>query len=377
MSELVKRRISITQNIVGICRYLRTKGYAITITEEKDALLALQLCPPISESVYLDTLRACLSKTEYQFRKFDEFYKDYIFELKKAVDAKEKRVQERKQQVTRAKPPSLESLKSWLFNKPSQQQDLKAAYSDIESLITKDFALMNGDEIDLIKRLLQKIAAQVLRKESRIRKISKREKHLDLKLTLSNSLRRGGELDRFIFSQRKIKKLRLVLLCDVSQSMDLYSQFFIQFMYAFHQADDRINTYVFSTALHDTTGIFQNYNFHDALQEITQRIPHWSGGTRIGQCLDEFVSEYSHTALDKKTIVMVLSDGWDKGEPELLAEAMRKIRSRSRKIIWLNPLAGHTEFQPEAIGLQSAWPYIHDFYAAHNLASLKKVAHQL
>jgi len=110
---------------------------------------------------------------------------------------------------------------------------------------------------------------------------------------------------------------------------------------------------------------------------ISERVPHWSGGTTIGSCLQDFTTNYGHGMLDKKTIVLILSDGWDTGEPDVMKEAMKTIYKKSKKVIWLNPLAGSPDFSPESMGMKTALPYIDVLASAHNLESLKGVLQQL
>ena len=190
-------------------------------------------------------------------------------------------------------------------------------------------------------------------------------------------MRKGGEIQQLVFSEKKNRKLKLVLLCDVSRSMDLYSRFFIHLIYAFQNAYDKIETLVFSTALHRVSEILDNNEFDKAFRTISERVPHWSGGTTIGSCLQDFSQNYGHGMLDKKTIVLILSDGWDTGEPEVMKEAMKTIYKKSKKVIWLNPLAGNPDFTPESIGMQTALPYIDILASAHNLESLTTVLQQL
>jgi len=192
-----------------------------------------------------------------------------------------------------------------------------------------------------------------------------------MRMTLRSNLRSGLEINQVVFSKLKERRLKLILICDVSKSMDLYSRFFIQLMYAFHQGADRLETFVFSTALHRITDLLDNHPFDEAFEMISDRVPQWSGGTKIGFCINRFYEEYGHRLLDRKTKVMILSDGWDTGDSTHLVEAMKSIYKSARSVIWLNPLAGHQDFKPEVIGLKSALPYINRLQAAHNLSSLR------
>ena len=175
----------------------------------------------------------------------------------------------------------------------------------------------------------------------------------------------------------KEKHLNIVLLCDVSKSMDIYSKFFIHMIYAFQNAYDKIDTFVFSTSIFNISDILQQHPWNKAFDIISERIPQWSGGTKIGSCLSDFHHNFGHRLLTKKTIVMILSDGWDTGEQDQLKDSISQIYKSCRKLIWLNPLSGNKDFSPEVIGLRTALPYIDQFAPAHNLQSLKDVIRTL
>ena len=230
---------------------------------------------------------------------------------------------------------------------------------------------MTEEELRLIRRLLQKLARQLAHRKSRLTRPSKKRKVLDLKRTFRASMRRGGNWTQMVFSEKKDQKLRLVLLCDVSKSMDLYSRFFVHLIYAFQNAYDKIETFVFSTAIHRVTEILDYHEFTRAFEIISERVPQWSGGTRIGSCFQQFLKQHAWRLLNKKTTVLILSDGWDTGEPQALEAAMRRIQKSSKKVIWLNPLAGNPNYSPEVTGMKTALPFVDVFATAHNLESLK------
>ena len=373
MDSLITRQTSLTGNIILLSRYLRSKGYNISSSEESDAMRALNAINLKSEYQYWNTLRAVFSKNKYQYEHFEDHFKTYQHDLKKAVDSKVKSLEGDKKKPVKSKLPSIEALKSWLYNQPQNEEMQMSSFSNVEVLTKKDFAEMDQDEMRLILQILQKLAAKILRKKSRSKKKSRRHRHIDLRQTLRQNLRSGTDVNDIIWSEKKIKKLKLVLLCDVSRSMDLYSRFFIQMIYAFHKGSDRIETFVFSTALHQVTDLLAHHDYDTAFDMISERVPQWSGGTKIGTCLDRFVTDHGHHMLDRKTVTIVLSDGWDTGESSLMKDAMKSIYRSSRKVLWLNPLAGHPDFEPEVIGLKNVLPYINGLHAAHNLDSLKKV----
>ena len=374
MQNLIERQTELSGNIVLLCRFLRKKGFPVSVIEEADALSALSLLSVRREKEFKEALKIVLSKNQYQFKKFDGYYHEFWDQLSKAVDSKTKENLERKNKRSEAKQQEIrfDSLKNWLNLKPSEEEKAVSSYSDFEALTKKNFSDLNEEEMQLMMRLLEKLARSVAHQKSRLRKVSKKRNKIDLKRTIRLSMRKGGDIQKLVYSERKEKKLKLVLLCDVSKSMDLYSRFFVHLIYAFQNAYDKIETFVFSTALHRVTAILDNYEFDKAFDIISDRVPHWSGGTTIGSCLQDFVSEYEHSLLDKKTIVFILSDGWDTGEPIVMKDAMKAIYKTSRKVIWLNPLGGSANFSPDALGMKTALPYIDLLASAHNLESLKQ-----
>jgi len=376
---LIKHQTSISGNLVLLCRFLRKKGFPLSATEEADALEAITHLPIDKEKYFKQALKAILSKNQYQYNKFDGYYEEFWTQLSKASDSKVKEKQEQKDKKTKAQQQDarFDSLKNWLNLSASEEEKEVSTFSDLEVLIKKNFADLSEDEMKLMMRLLKRLAKKVAHQKSRLRKTSKKHKKLDLKRTIRLNMRKGGDIQQLVYSDLKDKKLKLVLLCDVSKSMDLYSRFFVHLIYAFQNAYDKIETFVFSTALHRVSTILDNQEFEKAFDTISDRVPHWSGGTTIGSCLQDFVADFGNGMLDKKTIVLILSDGWDTGEPEIIKSAMRSIYKKSRKVIWLNPLAGSPDFAPEAIGMKTALPYIDVLAPAHNLESLKWALQQI
>ncbi len=341
--------------------------------EEADALRAISELSIHKESDFKQALKAILTKNRYQFEKFDTLYAEFWKQLDKATDSKTKEEPIQKNERSKAQKQQVrfESLKDWLNLNPSEEQKDMATFSDLEVLTKKDFRDLSEDEMQLMMRLLKRLARKMAHQKSRLRKSTKKRKRLDLKRTIRLNLRKGGDIQQLVFSEKKEKKLKLVLLCDVSKSMELYSRFFVHLIYAFHNAYDKIETFVFSTALHRVSDILDNQEFGKAFDTISERVPHWAGGTTIGSCLRDFERDYGHGMLNKKTIVLILSDGWDTGNAETIQAAMKSIYKKSRRVIWLNPLAGNPNFSPDAMGMKSALPYIDILASAHNLESLK------
>ncbi|MCO6491374.1 MAG: VWA domain-containing protein [Phaeodactylibacter sp.] len=378
--ELIRRQASLSANIVAFCRFLRQKGYTIGPQEEADALRALEVLAPFGSPGNLQLcLKATLARTLPQQLLFDELYAHYWRELEKAVDSKIKEGAAEKKTAGkgRQQQPAVQSIKNWLQGSQARETEETAAFSTHEAMGRKDFSAFREDDLWEVTRLIHRIARSLALRQSRRRKRSRRPLQLDLRRTLRLNMRRGGEILDLAYYEPARNKRQVVLLCDVSKSMDLYSRFLIQFVYAFQNACRRIETFVFSTSLYRVTNRLRQRDFGIALEELSGAVPGWSGGTRIGESLHEFCQAYAGRLLNNRTVVIIMSDGWDTGNTELLAESMRAIQRKAARVIWLNPLAGSAGYQPSTLGLQAAMPYIDIFAPAHNVESLRDLYRHL
>jgi uncharacterized protein with von Willebrand factor type A (vWA) domain len=246
--------------------------------------------------------------------------------------------------------------------------------SEMEALVTRDFSTFSADQLDELLRLTVQIARRLARRVSRRRRPVRRRGRVDLRRTLRANLTRG-EIIELRYRQRKRRKVRLVLLCDVSGSMDLYSRFLLQFLFALQHVFARVETFTFSVHLTRVTDHLRARSYRQVLRRL-QELRDWSGGTRIGESLAEFNRHWSHL-VDRRTIVILLSDGWDTGDPEALATELLRIKRRAGRVIWLNPLLGNPSYQPLTRGMAAALPLVDHFAAAHNLAALRELADRL
>ena len=270
------------------------------------------------------------------------------------------------------------ALDTWGDDDDEGQQDGEPlgvpAVSDKESLVGQDFATFAPDQLDEVLRLTILIARRLARRISRRRRPVRRRGRVDLRRTLRANLTRADLID-LRFRARKPKKTKLVLLCDVSGSMDLYSRFLLQFLFAVQSVFRRVETFTFSTRLTRITEHLRSRSYRQVLRRLGE-VRDWSGGTRIGESLAEFNREWGRI-IDRRTIVIVLSDGWDTGDPEVLSTEMLRIKRRAARVIWLNPLLGNPSYEPLTRGMAAALPLVDHFAPAHNLASLRDLAQRL
>jgi uncharacterized protein with von Willebrand factor type A (vWA) domain len=246
--------------------------------------------------------------------------------------------------------------------------------SDREAMVGQDFSTFSSDQLEEVYRLTLQIARRLARRLGRRRRPVARRGRVDLRRTLRANLSRGDFIE-LKYRRRKPRKVRLVLLCDVSGSMDLYSRFLLQFLFAMQNVFGRVETFTFSTRLTRVTEYLRGRSYRQVLQRLRE-VQDWSAGTRIGESVAQFNRQWSHL-VDRHTIVIVLSDGWDTGQPELLAHELLRIKRRAGRLIWLNPLLGNAAYEPLTRGMAAALPLLDHFAAAHNLAALRDLTRHL
>ena len=381
-------RGELSANVVGFCRLLRREGAGPGAAEAADALLALERVDLGTEPQFYQALRTCLAKSLKEQEIFDSVFDSYwkVWDragelLRGQGETREEEEEENREIRNPCGPeqqPALRAVTAWLKGeKKTGDEEPAPGYSPFEVMARRDFAGFRADELEEMGRLVALIARILARRFNRRYRDSSRRGRLDLRRTLRRNLRRGGELVDLSFRQRRRRRLKLVLLCDVSRSMDLYSSFLIQFVFAFQLACRRVETFVFSTTLRRVTDTLDNEDLDEVLAALSRQVPQWSGGTRIGASLRTFLDGYGDGLLDKQTAVILLSDGWDTGDIGMLREAMREIHRRSLAVIWLNPLLGSEEYRPDTRGMRAALPHVDLFAPAHNAASLKELASAL
>jgi uncharacterized protein len=371
---LLQRQTSLSANVVQFCRYLRTEGFRIAAAEEADALRTIEILEPYQEKTQLClALKTILARSREQAERFDELFDYYFKQLEKAVDSKV--AEQEKQKDFKPKNNAEQqfiALRNWLHGNNAQDEEItQHTYSANTVLGKKDFAHLTEEEMQAVFELIQMLARRLAQQHNRRYKKDKNG-ILDLRRTLRQNLRQGGEMLELLTKKRQKQRVQLVLICDVSKSMELYSRFLLQFAYAFQQVFKRIETFVFSTELIKTSEILRGCDFSKMLIELSENVPNWSGGTRIGESLRQFTEQHQR-CLTSKTIVLIMSDGWDTGEVDVLGNAMQAIHKKAKKVIWLNPLAGNPNYEPNTACMEKAMPYIDVLSAGHSVESIKNL----
>jgi hypothetical protein len=251
---------------------------------------------------------------------------------------------------------------------------LQATWSAHEVLRHKDFAALEGDELRQVERLLADLAWRVPQRLTRRRRAG-RGTRLDLRGALRASLRRGGEVLERPATRPRLKPRPLVVLADVSGSMERYTRLLLLFMYGLTAGvSARVEAFVFSTRLTRVTRALRSGAVAPALAEVARAVP---GGTRIGDALRAFNFGWARRVLGGGSVVLLVSDGWDRGDPQVLAREMARLRRGCARLVWLNPLLGSPGYEPLARGMQAALPHLDDFLPVHNLSSVEDLARRL
>ena len=253
------------------------------------------------------------------------------------------------------------------------QEDDPIAYSVEDVLTQKDFSEFTEEDMERARQIVAKLAALLATRLSRRKVMSKKGRTINFRRSWRKSLAHGGEPIELMRKQQKIKKTKILLLCDVSGSMDCYSKFLIQFIYGMQQELREVEVAVFSTHLTDITGLLRRKGLAEGLNEVANTVPDWSGGTKIGESLLTFCRQFASSFSAYRSVVILISDGWDRGDVDLLRHSMEMLHRHAYKLIWLNPLLGSDTYQPVCRGIRTALPYVDYFLPAHNLESLAQL----
>jgi uncharacterized protein len=249
------------------------------------------------------------------------------------------------------------------------------AWSPVERLRHKDFAELTAEELEQVRRLLSGFAWRIRPRRTR-RFRPGRGPSADLRRTWRRALRQGGEVLRFSLRRRTTHARPVVVLADVSGSMERYTRLLLLFMRGLAGAA-RTEAFVFGTRLTRITRPLLAGDVDEALRHVARAVPDWSGGTRMGEALAAFNRLWARRVLSGGAVVLLISDGWDRGDPALLGEEMARLQRSCHRLVWLNPLLGTPEYEPLTRGLLAALPFVDDFLPVHHLSNLEDLARHL
>lgn len=256
-------------------------------------------------------------------------------------------------------------------------RDRAGSHSPQESLQYKDFALMTPLELDALTRLLAAGRWSFAQRVTRRRVPSSSGSELDLRRVLARAARAGGAVLELPRRRPKIKPRPVVLLADVSGSMELYTRVLLQFMFVFGRRAPRVESFAFATRLTRITGELSLDSVDRALDEVSRSVVDFASGTRIADCLHVFNTAWAGRLSTRGAVTIIMSDGWERGSADQLKKEMRILRERCHRVIWLNPRLGHPGYVPRVEGMAAALDHIDDFLSCHSLRSLEALARHL
>ncbi len=371
------------RRLVGFARALRDNGFAVGLAESTDALRILASPAAAQPHALKTALRALFCATHSDWEKFDELFSAWWLgsgmRRMRPLAGMQAEGPRSRRRVPGASPPSdgtglperTERRDGADTGDPSGGRGRRGGAARAESIATVDMKhVTDPDDVaqahELAARLARSMRARLVRREH-----ARRSGHrLDLRRTIHRSVARGGTPVELVWRRRKEKPLRLVILLDASGSMSLYTAFFVRFLHGVVDSFREAEAFVFHTRLAHVSEPLRDRDVTRAVERLSLMAQGIGGGTRIGESLATFNRWHAARVINSRTAVMILSDGYDTGEPERLGEEMRRLRRRCRRIIWLNPLIGTDSYSPEARGMKAALPYVDLFAPAHNVASL-------
>ena len=324
--------------------------------------------------------RACLITRQVDLPVYDRVFKAYFL----GADSPTHELLRLKAKVS----PEAESLLEILPNdengdeKP-EEEHLGLMASAVETLRHKRFEDCTPDELEAVRRLMARFRLRPPRRKTRRTRPGASPRYPDLRRTIRHGLRTQGEMIEQCWRERRVRRRKLVLILDVSGSMTEYSRALLQFAHSAARVSagpagrlfGRVEVFCFGTHLTRITDSIQNRDPDKALGEAARSVVDWEGGTKIGACLDLFVRSWGRRGVCRGAIVVICSDGLERGHPELLATAMERLARLSHRIVWMNPLKGdNADFQPRTVGMLAALPFVDVLLSGHDLSSLEELA---
>jgi uncharacterized protein with von Willebrand factor type A (vWA) domain len=375
------------QRLAGFARTLRDNGFKVGLAETRDALAILASPAATRPTSLKPAFRALFCATHSDWVKFDEIFEAfwrgrYLRRARTPTSASaptqsplrqlaEPRTAERELGL----PHGAERRDADQANYLAGSRGRRGGASTSENIATIDLRhITNPEDVAGANALAARLASVMRTRLERREQARRRGRRLDLRRTIHRNVSHGGTPIELAWRKRKIRPLRLVVLLDASGSMNLYTAFFVRFLHGVLDAFREAEAFVFHTRLAHVSASLRDRDVSRAVDRLSLMAQGIGGGTRIGESLATFNRWHARRIINSRTAVMILSDGYDTGDPERLASEMRRLRQRCRRIIWLNPLIGRRDYSPQARGMQAALPYVDLFAPAHNLESLAALA---
>ena len=354
---------------------LRGQGVRAGLSDAIDAAIALRLIDLLDRGEVHRALRIAFKVPREAWATFDRLFAEYWGGRFSDPSRPEREARRR------APPRDHRGPLQWRWDgervrlaageTPESPSGETPSYSPEAVLRRKPFDQISPGELAAMERLIARLALRLAARPSRRLVPTRCRGSVDLRRSLRGALASDGDFLSLARRARAVEEARLVVLYDTSGSMEAYTRFLLAFAFALRRVIRRVEVFAFNTSLVRVTRMIAPARISRSLERLAAGVPDWSGGTRIGACLAEFVEVHARTLVDRDTTLVLMSDGLDQGDTALLSRAMRELRARARKIVWLNPLLGDPRYRPEAAGMRAALPFVDHFGPAHSLESLE------
>jgi hypothetical protein len=365
---------------VAFADFLKGRGFRIFLTGVLDALRGLQEIDLTNGGDFLAVLRANLAASDLEWAQFERLFNEFWLEGDSGREPRKRDRTPQERTSGRGAESTCESCAERVVEAPSgdPKEWLEGvSFSPVSSLEKKDLYRFDASELQVAQLALKRLIAPFKIHLARRRKRSRRPGDMDFARVMKKSLKGGGIPLELFFKEKRRRLKRLIILADVSGSMDRYARFVLPFLLGLRAVGSRAEVFVFSTSLTSITFMVRHLPFEKALERIAREVPQWSGGTRIGYSIHQFNQGEGAGLLGKRAVVVILSDGWDLGGKELLRREMETLGKRAHRILWLNPLAGDPDYEPLSHGLRVALPFVDYHLPVTSLQSLRRVGRVL
>jgi uncharacterized protein with von Willebrand factor type A (vWA) domain len=369
--------------VVDFIRHARNNNYRVGLAEQADALRIAEYCDIRDKYAFKLGLKSLVCSDEEDWKKFDEMFDAYwmasnvkqFVQSSQTPAAKKKAPEQSKQQAEGGnrqtpKPSSADTNAQAEHDEVPEASGTKEGASSRANLAKEDFhSIKDPDEMRKMERLIERLAKQMKKRISRRYQYQSNKGIIDLRKTMRKSLRYGGTPLELCRKRLKPETPKLIIIVDVSRSMAMYSFLFLRFARGLISVFKDVQAFAYHTHLLPITDALKQTDLMRVRNSLAMMSEGWSGGTKIGESLQKFNQRYGQS-VNKRSMVMIISDGLDSGSSDELKQQMQKLKRKSRKIIWLNPLLGQEGYEPVAAGMSAALPYVDLFAPANNLASL-------
>ena len=368
------------KNTLTFTRMLRTAGIPVSLDQSMEFAEGLTLVNIGNREQVYFTARCLLLNRYENLRLFDTIFNRFWRQVTGQLQSAQPMPIAPRHNVKRQERFDISTYMAFKAKPGDREVELNdkvGTFTDVEILKKRPFSEMMPEELETIKRLMQQMKWRMSERQTRRRVPSHSGDVLYLRKMMRKALMTGGTPIQMHYSSRKIKQRPLILLADISGSMETYSRLLLQFFYSVSHSLKNVECFVFGTRLTRITHQLKIKNIDTAVDQAAREVNDWSGGTRIGESIHIFNHLWSKRVLRRGAVVIIISDGWEKGDPTQLKKEMRYLQHRTHRLIWLNPLAGKQTYQPHVEGMMAALPYVDDFLPIHNLQSLEELAEHL